>query len=86
MASDDKGNRPPKKIVFFINHTKHETTEGALTPRVMLRDFAKEDPSVTTLAHRHGNSLKRLESLDEPFPLENGMHFVVFHETPVTVS
>ena len=86
MAAKESETPATKKTVFFINHTKYETTEDALTPRVMLRDYAKEDPAKTTLAHKHGNQIDHLTNLDQSFELKNGTQFAVFYETPTTVS
>jgi hypothetical protein len=73
-------------IVFYIDHQQFKTTSTHLTVRQILTEFAKENPANVSLALKHGKELKRYTNLDENICLENGMHFVVFHETPTTVS
>ena len=76
----------PKKIEFFIDKQRFETDQPNQTPRTLLRDFAGEDPEQTTLVLKQGNELHKYTNLDEPIVLKNGMHFVVFHNTPTPVS
>lgn len=84
---NSKDHEPrPEKIVFFIDKQKFETDQPNQTPRTLLRDFAGEDPEQTTLVLKHGNELHKYTNLDEPIILKNGMHFVVFHNTPTPVS
>lgn len=73
-------------IVFFIDKQQFKTDQSDLTVRTLLSDFAKEDPLQTTLVLRHGNDLKKLTNLDEVVHMENGMKFLVYHNTPTTVS
>ena len=75
-----------KKIVFFIDKEKFETEEAALSVRTLLVDFAKEDTAQTTLVLKHGNETKKFANLDEMVTMENGMKFVVYHNSPTTVS
>ena len=75
-----------KNVIFFIDKEKFESEIHALAVRTLLVDFAKEDPAQTTLATRHGNDLKKFANLDEIVPIENGMKFVVLHNTPTPVS
>jgi hypothetical protein len=75
-----------KEIVFFIDQEQFKTDATELTVRELLQDFAKCDPSETTLVIRHGNDLRKLTDLDQVVPLENGMKFVVYHNSPTTVS
>jgi len=56
-----------------------------MTVRELL-ELAGEEPSETTLVFRHGNEQKKYAGLDEVVPLQNGMHFVVYHNTPTPVS
>lgn len=89
MKEDKEGNREPgkgKKVVFFIDQKKFETTESSLTVRTLLTEYAAEDASQTVLVLKKGNALDRLENLDASVELENGMHFVVFHTGPTSVS
>lgn len=81
-----KPEEKPKKVVFFIDKEKFESDQADLSVRTLLVDFAKEDPIQTTLATKHGNDLKKYTDLDEVVHVENGMKFVVLHNTPTTVS
>jgi Fe2+ or Zn2+ uptake regulation protein len=63
---------------------KTERTE--LTVQEILQDFAKENPNETTLVHKNGNNLEKLTELNMVIKLENGMKFIVYHNTPTTVS
>ena len=74
------------KINFFIDKEKFETEQGQLSVRTLLVDFAKEDPTQTTLALKHGNETTKFTNLDELISMENGMHFIVYHNTPTPVS
>ncbi len=79
----DKKNH---EIHFFIDKQRFETTEEALTVRALLVDFAHENPTQTTLVLRHGHETHKFTNLDEVVRLENGMHFVVYHDGPTPVS
>ncbi|HEX5886313.1 MAG TPA: hypothetical protein VFY67_17355 [Pyrinomonadaceae bacterium] len=74
------------KINFFIDKEKFETDQEQLSVRALLVDFAKEDPTQTTLALRHGNDIEKFTNLDQLIVMENGMHFIVYHNTPTPVS
>ncbi len=78
-------DKPKKHVVFFIDKEKFESDQADLPARTLLADFAKEDPTLTTLATRHGDELKRYTT-DEIVHIENGMKFIVLHNTPPTVS
>lgn len=78
----DKG----RKIHFFIDKERFETDQEKLSVRTLLVDFAKEDPSQTTLALKEGNEIKKFTNLDEMVEMKNGMHFIVYHNTPTPVS
>jgi hypothetical protein len=82
---NDKSDKP-KDIVFFIDLQQHKTTEPSHTVRDLIVNFAKEDPATTTLVLKKGNEQHKYTNLDEIVPLENGMHFTIFHNTPTTVS
>jgi hypothetical protein len=73
-------------VVFFIDKEQFKSKNADLTVRTLLVDFAKEDPTQTILAMKHGNELKKYTNLDEVVHIENGMKFVVLHQTPTTVS
>jgi hypothetical protein len=74
------------EIVFFIDMQQFKTRHSELSVRVILQNFAKEDPTQTTLVLRHGNDLVKYTNLDEIIHLKNGMKFVVYHNTPTPVS
>ena len=74
------------EIVFFIDKQQFKTRQSELSVRAILQDFAKEDPTQTTLVLRHGNDLVKYTNLDEIISLKNGMKFVVYHNTPTPVS
>jgi hypothetical protein len=74
------------EIVFFIDKQQFKTRQTELSVRAILQDFAKEDPTQTTLVLRHGNDLDKHTNLDEIISLKNGMKFVVYHNTPTPVS
>jgi hypothetical protein len=76
----------PRKIHFFIDKERFETDQEKLSVRTLLVDFAKEDPSQTTLALKEGNEIKKFANLDEMVEMKNGMHFIVYHNTPTPVS
>jgi hypothetical protein len=78
----DKG----RKIHFFIDKERFETDQEKLSVGTLLVDFAKEDPSQTTLALKEGNEIKKFTNLDEMVEMKNGMHFIVYHNTPTPVS
>jgi hypothetical protein len=74
------------KIVFFIGKEKFEITDGHLTVRALLTEYAKEDPDETVLALKHGDHVQKFHDLDEVIEMKNGMHFTVFHTAPTPVS
>jgi hypothetical protein len=73
-------------VVFFIDKQQFRSENPDLSVRTLLVDFAKEDPNQTTLASKHGNELHKYTNLDEVVHIENGMKFVVLHNTPTPVS
>jgi hypothetical protein len=83
-----KIEEPPVKrqVVFFIDKQQFKSDNPDLSVRTLLVDFAKEDPTQTTLATKHGNDLHKYTNLDEVIHIENGMKFVVLHNTPTPVS
>jgi hypothetical protein len=78
--------KPPKKITFFIDAEKFETSETELSVRTLLIDFAEEDPNTTTLVLKESNELRKLTNLNELIPMKNGMKFFVYHNDPTPVS
>lgn len=75
-----------KKIVFFIEQKKHETTEETLTVRQILVDFAKLDPDRYTLALKKQGGFHEFENLDEKIEMKEGVHFSLFDKKPTPVS
>lgn len=73
------------KIVFFIDKQQFKTEIEKQSARVLLSEFAEEEPDETTLVLKKGNNLTKLDD-DEIICLKNGMHFVVFHDGPTPVS
>lgn len=73
-------------INYFIDKEKFQTDLPELSVRTLLVDFAKEDPTQTTLVFKHGNDTQKLTNLDEMIRMENGMKFLVYHNTPTPVS
>ena len=57
-----------------------------LTVKQLIVDYAKEDPTKTTLALKEGNNLVKYTDLNQVVPLKNGMHFVLLHNEPTPVS
>jgi len=76
----------PPQIVFFIEKEKLTVDVQQLTVRQLIEDYAKEDPTITTLALKEGNQPKKYTDLNESITLKNGMHFVIFHNDPTPVS
>src|SRR5205823_1839410 len=83
-----KTEQNPKKheVVFFIDKEQFKSENADLSVRTLLVDFAKEDPAQTTLASKHGNDTHKYTNLDEIVHIENGMKFVVFHNSPTPVT
>ena len=73
------------KIEFFIEKQEFKTDQEKFTARVLLRDYAGEDPDKTTLVLKQGNDITKFKD-DDTIYLKNGMHFVVFHDGPTPVS
>lgn len=74
-----------KNIVFFIDKQKFSTTNKKESAGVLLGEYANEDQDETTLVLKKGNDLTKYDD-DEIICLENGMHFIVFHDGPTPVS
>lgn len=85
MSIEEKKNCE-KTIVFFIDKQKFEAEQSKILAKDLLSEYANEDPAETTLVLKHGNDLTKYEDDNEVVHLENGMHFVVFHDGPTTVS
>lgn len=74
-----------KQVVIFIDQQQFKLEEREYTPRELLT-LAGDDPAETTLVRKRGHELEKLTDLDKPIRLENGEHFVVFHNEPTPVS
>lgn len=74
------------EIHFFIDKAKFDSETDQLTPRRILVDFAKEDPSQTVLVRVEGKERIKLDQLDKVMEVENGTHFTILHLGPTTVS
>lgn len=85
MKSPNEKQDRPKEIVFFVDKQQYKTTEREMTVRAVLLK-ADENPDETTLVLQHGSELRKYATLDEVVRLENGMHFVVYHNGPTPVS
>ena len=86
MIKTENTDRKRNKIVFFIDAEKFETGKKELSVRTLLVDFAKEDPTVTTLALRDGRQIIKYTDLEQKVKMKNGMKFIVFHNDPTPVS
>jgi hypothetical protein len=82
MSAIEKQNH---RVVVFVDNQKFELEDRLYTPREILT-LAGEDPAETTLVLKHGHELEKLTNLDKTFEVENGLHFVVFHNSPTPVS
>lgn len=74
------------KTVFFIDKTKYTAETDQLTPREILTEFAKEDPTQTILVRVEGSSRTKLTDLDTPIEVKDGTHFTILHQGPTPVS
>jgi hypothetical protein len=73
------------QVVILIDQQRFRLDDRGYTARELLQ-LAGEDPAETTLVLRHGNDLRKYNDLNENIDLNNGMHFVVFHNGPTPVS
>ncbi len=74
------------RVVFFIDNEKFELDGPTTTARIILVDYAKEDPAQVTLAARERGELVKYTDLDTPFEVRDGTKFFVLHEGPTPVS
>lgn len=86
MITTETKTKKPKTIIFFIDAEKFRSVTRELSVRSLLVDFAKEDPSMTTLALKQGQKLLKFTDLDQIVQLKQGMKFIVFHNEPTPVS
>jgi len=73
------------EIVFFIDKQQFKTELTEISAGDLLSQYANEDPAETTLVLKKCNDLTKLED-DQIIHLQNGIHFVVFHDGPTPVS
>jgi Multiubiquitin len=78
--------RPLSQITFFIDQQRFATDRKNLTVRELIVDFAKEDPNLVTLVLRQGNQLDELTDLNQVICLKNEMQFVLYFNTPTSIS
>lgn len=74
-----------KQVIIHIDQEKFELDARAYSARELL-ELAGENPAETTLVLKHGREIKKYQNPEESIELENGMHFVVFHNGPTPVS
>ncbi len=86
MQTANKPTDAPPRIVFFIDKEKFTVDVKELSVKSLIVDYAKEDPTKTTLGLKEGNQTPKFTNLDEVIPLKEGMHFVLFHNEPTPVS
>ena len=86
IAMKTEQSSKKQEVVFFIDKQQFKSATPDLSVRTLLVDLAKEDPTQTTLESKHGNDLHKYANLDEVIYIENGMKFVVLHNTPTPVS
>ena len=82
MSAQTEGK---EEVVFFIDQQRVNAEERLYAVRELLV-LAGESPDETTLVLRHGNDLTKLTDLDQRIDIQNGAHFVVFHNGPTPVS
>lgn len=83
----DKATTPEnKEIVFFIDKQQFKTEPMEITASDLLSHYAAEDPAETTLVLQHGKELTKYDDSSQLITIQNGMHFVVYHNGPTTVS
>lgn len=81
-----EGKAAVHDLNIFINQKKHEVTRTEMTPREILETLAHENVQEVVLASKDQGQLTKYTNLDEPIPLRNGLHFVVMHLGPTSVS
>jgi hypothetical protein len=82
----ESSHEPPHTIHFFIDKAPFETTTPSHTVRDLIVNFAKEDPAQVTLIQVKGDERIKHPDLNETLEVTNGEHFLIFHNTPTTVS
>lgn len=71
---------------FFIAKKEYHTKEQKLSPREILRDFAKVDFASNTLAEKNSTGYNEFKNLDELLDLTHVRHFVIFNNDSTQVS
>lgn len=86
-VAEGKPPAPGKvRVVFFIDNEKFELDSPMTTARILLVEYAKEDPLQVTLASRERGQLEKYADLDSELTVKDGMKFFVLHEGPTPVS
>lgn len=87
LDDEHVGEHPAEhETKFFIDKEPFDASSDDLTPRQILTDYAKEDPTQTVLVLVHGKDRTKLTDLDTPIELKNGMRFTLLHQGPTPVS
>lgn len=73
-------------VAFFIDQEQVFAPTATLTVREILEDYAKVDATKTTLVEMHGDDRVKHPDLNERLTVNVCERFVVFHNTPTTVS
>lgn len=73
-------------VTFSIDQEEVSAPTPTLTVRVILSEYAKVDPAKTMLVEMRGSEQVRHPNLDEQLTVTTCSRFVVFHNTPTTVS
>ena len=88
LAQPEPASCHPKKleIRFAIDKQPFVTEQPQQTAGSLLEFFAGEKPSETTLVLKRPGHEPHKYAATDPITMVEGMHFVVFHNTPCPVS
>jgi len=75
-----------KEVVFFIEKQECKTDTHRISVKDLLVDFAKEDPTQTTLARKEGTEIIKYTDLGKILHVWCGMKFFILHNGPTPVS
>jgi hypothetical protein len=78
-------DHPQHLIEIKIDQQVFKLEPREYTPRELLK-LAGDDPAETTLVEKRGHEPIKHLDLDKPVCIEDGEHFVVYHNAPVPVS
>ncbi len=73
-------------VTFTVDQEECHAPTPTLSVREVLSDYAKVDPNLTTLVELRGDEQVKHPDLNEGLTLRQCERFVVFHNTPTTVS